>query len=49
MGENKHLKSDSIIESNMYRTCLSKKVCIELGMAMGRGGAEGWDLHPRPA
>ena len=30
MGENKHLKSDSIIESIMYRTCLSKKVCIEL-------------------
>ena len=20
-----------------------------LGMAMGRGGAEGWDLRPRPA
>ena len=30
MGENKHLKSDSIIESIMYRTCLSKEVCIEL-------------------
>ena len=24
-------------------------VVLELGMAMGRGGAEGWGLHPRPA
>ena len=25
------------------------QVCSTVGMAMGRGGAEGWDLRPRSA
>ena len=27
----------------------SKFNLFEIGMAIGRGGAEGWGLHPRPA
>ena len=26
-----------------------KPVTLQVGMAMGRGGVEGWDLRPRPA
>ena len=44
-----HIYNDEnkLLESNT-RKSIKKKYYKRIGMAMGRGGAEGWDLRPGP-
>ena len=49
----KRKKKKKTNETTVTATVLHSKIrwmhSTELGMAMGRSGAEGWDLRPHPA